>query len=97
MALVVDARPNKLNGHFLVVQYVQYGDETAVTQMLRRPWDSQDQITAKLCHPLCGCDKCAKLSAQNRTDVNLVTAYTRDDRGYTGTKWLREIWLYPVL
>ncbi|XP_021373839.1 ankyrin repeat domain-containing protein 27-like isoform X2 [Mizuhopecten yessoensis] len=64
-------------------QYVQYGDETAVTQMLRRPRDSQDQVSLKLCHPLCSCDKCAKLTAQHRTDVNLVTAYTRDDRGYT--------------
>ncbi|XP_033754374.1 ankyrin repeat domain-containing protein 27-like isoform X2 [Pecten maximus] len=64
-------------------QYVQYGDETAVTQMLRRPRDSQDQVSLKLCHPLCSCEKCAKLMAQHRTDVNLVTAYTRDDRGYT--------------
>ncbi|XP_069112832.1 ankyrin repeat domain-containing protein 27-like isoform X2 [Argopecten irradians] len=64
-------------------QYVQYGDETAVTQMLRRPQDSQDQVSLQLCHPLCSCEKCAKLTAQHRTDVNLVTAYTRDDRGYT--------------
>ncbi|XP_060075330.1 ankyrin repeat domain-containing protein 27-like [Ylistrum balloti] len=64
-------------------QYVQFGDEIAVTQMLRRPHDCQDQVSLKLCHPLCSCEKCAKLTAQHRTDVNLVTAYTRDDRGYT--------------
>ncbi|XP_062501820.1 ankyrin repeat domain-containing protein 27-like [Corticium candelabrum] len=44
---------------------------------------SQDNITAQLCHPLCSCDKCEKLVARTRNDLNAVTVFSRDDRGCT--------------
>ncbi|XP_063442777.1 ankyrin repeat domain-containing protein 27-like [Mytilus trossulus] len=64
-------------------QYVQCGDESAVITLLRKSKSGQDDISPLMCHPLCGCDKCSRLTSQVKTDENLVTAYTRDDRGYT--------------
>ena len=63
-------------------QYVQSGDESAVRLLLGKPQDLD--VSAKMCHPLCECDKCKSLLGQRPTEYALVTAYTRDDRGYTG-------------
>ncbi|XP_025115777.1 ankyrin repeat domain-containing protein 27-like isoform X1 [Pomacea canaliculata] len=62
---------------------VQDGDEEAVKGLLQRPQRTSEELTIKLCHPLCSCDKCEKLLASSRSNSNLVTAYTRDNRGYT--------------
>ncbi|KAK3086087.1 hypothetical protein FSP39_013342 [Pinctada imbricata] len=62
-------------------KYVQSGDESAVRLLLGKPQDSD--VTLQLCHPLCDCPKCKSLLKQRPTEQNLVTAYTRDDRGYT--------------
>uniref|UniRef100_A0A2C9KDZ8 VPS9 domain-containing protein n=1 Tax=Biomphalaria glabrata TaxID=6526 RepID=A0A2C9KDZ8_BIOGL len=42
-------------------KYVQEGDERAVIQMLEQPQKSSEEITMKMCHPLCSCDRCDKL------------------------------------
>ena len=52
--------------------------------MLEQPQRSNEELDLKLCHPLCACDSCEKLIGSLRNDSNLVTAYTRDNRGYTG-------------
>ncbi|RUS73472.1 hypothetical protein EGW08_018770 [Elysia chlorotica] len=62
---------------------VQEGDEQRVVQMLDRPNKTTEEVQLKLCHPLCSCDKCEKLLAALRNNSDLVTAYTRDNRGYT--------------
>ncbi|XP_067652042.1 ankyrin repeat domain-containing protein 27-like [Haliotis asinina] len=62
---------------------VQNGDEPAVQEMLEQPKKASDELISKLCHPLCTCDKCEKIHAHIRSNSNLVTAYTRDTRGYT--------------
>lgn len=62
---------------------VQDGKEAAVRQMLQKPQRSSEELYLKLCHPLCSCDKCEKILAASRHDYNLVTAFTRDNRGYT--------------
>ncbi|KAI8746693.1 ankyrin repeat domain-containing protein 27 [Biomphalaria glabrata] len=64
-------------------KYVQEGDERAVIQMLEQPQKSSEEITMKMCHPLCSCDRCDKLVSELRTNSKLVTAYTRDNKGYT--------------
>ncbi|XP_041376515.1 ankyrin repeat domain-containing protein 27-like [Gigantopelta aegis] len=64
-------------------RYVQCGDEKAVEAMLQKPKKASEEIYLKLCHPLCSCEKCEKKQAESKTDYNLVTAYTRDNRGYT--------------
>ena len=66
------------------MQNIQEGNEKAVRQMLQKPQRATEEICLKLCHPLCSCDKCEKLMSASRNDSNLVTAYTRDNRGYTG-------------
>ncbi|KAK6166700.1 hypothetical protein SNE40_023334 [Patella caerulea] len=70
--------PNAIDEFF---QYVQLGDEAAVLKMLDNK--CTEEIYLKLCHPLCSCDRCERLLAKNRLDSSLVTALTRDDRGYT--------------
>ncbi|KAL8590034.1 hypothetical protein ACOMHN_007059 [Nucella lapillus] len=62
---------------------VQDGKEDTVRQMLQKPQRSSEELYLKLCHPLCSCDKCEKVLAASRNDYNLVTAFTRDNRGYT--------------
>ena len=52
--------------------------------MLQKPKKTSEEMYLKLCHPLCSCEKCEKKQAESRTDYSLVTAYTRDYRGYTG-------------
>ncbi|XP_005100788.1 ankyrin repeat domain-containing protein 27 [Aplysia californica] len=64
-------------------KYVESGDEKMVQQMLEKPHRSSEELHLKLCHPLCACDKCDKLMGKLRNDSELVTAYTRDNRGYT--------------
>lgn len=67
----------------LCAQRIQDGDEEVVRDMLK-PQQSAEEISIKLCHPLCSCDKCEKVQTTYRNNFNLVTAYTRDNRGYTG-------------
>ncbi|GFO47363.1 ankyrin repeat domain-containing protein 27, partial [Plakobranchus ocellatus] len=67
--------------HFF--KLVQDGQEHKVVQMLERPHRSSEEVQLRLCHPLCSCDKCDKLLAGLRNNSDLVTAYTRDNRGYT--------------
>ncbi|XP_059150354.1 ankyrin repeat domain-containing protein 27-like [Physella acuta] len=62
---------------------VQEGEEKKVEQMLERPQKTSEEIYLQLCHPLCSCDRCDKLLSTLRNNSNLVTAYTRDNRGYT--------------
>ncbi|XP_076470280.1 ankyrin repeat domain-containing protein 27-like isoform X2 [Babylonia areolata] len=62
---------------------VQEGKEEAVLQMLRRPQRSSEKVHLELCHPLCSCDRCDKVLSTARHDYSLVTAFTRDNRGYT--------------
>ncbi|CAG5132154.1 unnamed protein product, partial [Candidula unifasciata] len=64
-------------------KYVQEGNEMKVQQMLERPYKTSEEVHLKLCHPLCSCDKCDKLLSDFRSNSDLVTAYTRDNRGYT--------------
>ncbi|XP_071091620.1 ankyrin repeat domain-containing protein 27-like [Haliotis cracherodii] len=64
-------------------QQVQNGDEALVQEMLEQPKKASDELVSRLCHPLCSCDRCEKIQAQIRSNSNLVTAYTRDTRGYT--------------
>ncbi|KAK7115490.1 ankyrin repeat domain-containing protein 27-like [Littorina saxatilis] len=62
---------------------VQEGNEEAVKQMLQRPQRTSEEVYLKLCHPLCSCDKCEKVVSASRNDSDLVTTYTRDNKGYT--------------
>ncbi|BFZ13244.1 hypothetical protein BsWGS_16283 [Bradybaena similaris] len=64
-------------------KYVQEGNEMKVQHMLERPYKTSEEVHLKLCHPLCSCDKCDKLLSDFRSNSDLVTAYTRDNRGYT--------------
>lgn len=77
------ARQNSSNIVERFFQYVQCGDESAVITLLRKSKSGHEDISPLMCHPLCECDKCTRLQSQVKTDENLVTAYTRDDRGYT--------------
>ncbi|XP_062614913.1 ankyrin repeat domain-containing protein 27-like [Saccostrea cucullata] len=63
--------------------YVEGGDEAAVRVMLGKPNTPGEEIILQMCHPLCSCNKCRTLLRQNPTEKTLVTAYTRDDHGYT--------------
>lgn len=63
--------------------YVEGGDEAAVRLMLGKPNTPEESIILQMCHPLCSCSKCRALLRQNPTEKTLVTAYTRDDHGYT--------------
>ena len=63
--------------------YVQCGDESAVITLLRKSKSGHEDVSPLMCHPLCSCEKCSRLMSQMKMDENLVTAYTRDDRGYT--------------
>ncbi|XP_061163403.1 ankyrin repeat domain-containing protein 27-like isoform X2 [Saccostrea echinata] len=63
--------------------YVEGGDEAAVRAMLGKPNTPGEEILLQMCHPLCSCNKCHTLLRQNPTEKTLVTAYTRDDHGYT--------------
>lgn len=65
-------------------QYVEGGDEAAVRLMLGKPNTPEESIILQMCHPLCSCSKCRALLRQNPTEKTLVTAYTRDEHGYTG-------------
>lgn len=74
-----------MNLHFRPFhQYVEGGDEAAVRLMLGKPNTPEESIILQMCHPLCSCSKCRALLRQNPTEKTLVTAYTRDDHGYTG-------------
>lgn len=66
------------------LQNIQEGNEKVVKQMLQKPQWATEEVYLKLCHPLCSCDKCEKVMSASRNDSNFVTAYTRDNRGYTG-------------
>ena len=68
----------------MTLQNVQEGKEEAVRQMLHKPQRTSEEVHLKLCHPLCFCDRCEKILSATRNDYNLVTAFTRDNRGYTG-------------
>jgi ankyrin repeat protein len=57
--------------------------ENVATVLTASVTEPHDNIVTQLCHPLCSCDKCEKLIASNRNDVNSVTVYSRDDRGFT--------------
>lgn len=64
-------------------QHVEAGDENSVKAFLNRQNKMADEARQKLCHPLCSCDKCENMMRETRRDSSLVTASTRDDRGYT--------------
>lgn len=63
---------------------MQYGDEVAVSQMLKRPKSSQDDLLTQMCHPLCTCEKCAEISAKSTQNTGAVSPIVRDDMGRTG-------------
>ncbi|XP_055997855.1 ankyrin repeat domain-containing protein 27-like isoform X5 [Ostrea edulis] len=63
--------------------YVEGGDEAAVRLMLGKPDTPDEDVILQMCHPLCSCNKCRTLLRQIPTEKTLVTAYTRDDHGYT--------------
>ncbi|XP_060584216.1 LOW QUALITY PROTEIN: ankyrin repeat domain-containing protein 27-like [Ruditapes philippinarum] len=64
-------------------QYVQYGDEAAVSLMLKKHKPTTDDISTKLCHPLCTCDKCFEITSQSSQNSGAVSSIARDDMGRT--------------
>ena len=66
------------------LQYVQYGDETAVTLMLRKSTSGTSDVLSRLCHPLCTCDKCSEILSKSKHSNDMVSPYSRDDMGHTG-------------
>ncbi|XP_053402655.1 ankyrin repeat domain-containing protein 27-like [Mercenaria mercenaria] len=64
-------------------QYVQYGDESAVSLMLKKPIPTTEDISTKLCHPLCTCDKCSEITAVTSQNSGAVSSIARDDMGRT--------------
>lgn len=66
---------------------MQYGDEVAVSSMLRRPKSNQDDLLAQLCHPLCTCDNCVEIMARSTQNAGVVSPIIRDDMGRTGRLW----------
>ncbi|XP_060567236.1 ankyrin repeat domain-containing protein 27-like isoform X2 [Ruditapes philippinarum] len=64
-------------------QYVQYGDEAAVSLMLKKHKPTTDDISTKLCHPLCTCDKCIEITSQSSQNSGAVSSIARDDMGRT--------------
>ncbi len=65
-------------------QCVEANDCAGVESLLNIHPVQLVEVQVQMCHPLCNCDNCAKLLAKAHRDPSSVTAYSRDDRGYTG-------------
>ena len=68
----------------VIFHYVQYGDEAAVTLMLKSSKPNSADILSRLCHPLCTCEKCSEIISKNKHSTDMVSPYSRDDMGHTG-------------
>uniref|UniRef100_A0A8C3LZ42 Ankyrin repeat domain 27 n=1 Tax=Chrysolophus pictus TaxID=9089 RepID=A0A8C3LZ42_CHRPC len=63
-------------------KHIASGNQEEVERLLSQG-DSDKDTVQKMCHPLCYCDKCEKLVSGKLNDPSIVTAFSRDDRGYT--------------
>uniref|UniRef100_A0A8C5PX78 Ankyrin repeat domain 27 n=1 Tax=Leptobrachium leishanense TaxID=445787 RepID=A0A8C5PX78_9ANUR len=63
-------------------KHVASGNQEEVEELLSQG-DSDEDVTQKMCHPLCSCDSCDKLVSGKLNDSSIVTPFSRDDRGYT--------------
>uniref|UniRef100_A0A8C3JC83 Ankyrin repeat domain 27 n=1 Tax=Calidris pygmaea TaxID=425635 RepID=A0A8C3JC83_9CHAR len=63
-------------------KHIASGNQEEVERLLSQG-DSDKDTVQKMCHPLCYCDKCEKLVSGKLNDPSLITAFSRDDRGYT--------------
>ncbi|XP_013410574.1 ankyrin repeat domain-containing protein 27 isoform X2 [Lingula anatina] len=64
-------------------QYVRDGKTQEVEKMLNKKEVLLEEAKQQMCHPLCSCDRCEQVLARSRNDASAVTAYSRDDRGFT--------------
>ncbi|KAL0968593.1 hypothetical protein UPYG_G00268960 [Umbra pygmaea] len=62
-------------------EHVANGNEAEVKRMLSE--NESDEDEAKMCHPLCSCDRCELRLSGRLNDPSIVTPFSRDDRGYT--------------
>ncbi|XP_063190605.1 ankyrin repeat domain-containing protein 27 isoform X1 [Chroicocephalus ridibundus] len=63
-------------------KHIASGNQEEVERLLSQG-DSDKDTVQKMCHPLCYCDKCEKLVSGKLNDPSIITAFSRDDRGYT--------------
>ena len=52
--------------------------------MLKKQKPTTDDISTKLCHPLCTCEKCAEIASVTTQNSGAVSSIARDDMGRTG-------------
>ncbi|XP_074646412.1 ankyrin repeat domain-containing protein 27-like [Tubulanus polymorphus] len=64
-------------------QQIKDGNAIAVKSLIRKNREESAEAKVKLCHPLCSCDRCEELLSKSRSDLETVTAFSRDDRGFT--------------
>ena len=70
------------------------GDLSSVIEHLECTLEPSPKV--KACHPLCSCDDCQKsLDEEGLNPSSHVTAFSRDDRGFTGEDSAQ--FLYPFL
>ncbi|NXU48575.1 ANR27 protein, partial [Turnix velox] len=63
-------------------KHIASGNEEEVERLLSHGASDKDAVQ-QMCHPLCYCDKCEKLVSGKWNDPSIITAFSRDDRGYT--------------
>ncbi|KAG8562735.1 hypothetical protein GDO81_015790 [Engystomops pustulosus] len=63
-------------------QHIASGHQEEVEKMLNQG-EADEEVVQKMCHPLCSCDNCDKLTSGKLNDTSIVTPLSRDDRGYT--------------
>ncbi|KAM3608680.1 uncharacterized protein V6R79_002982 [Siganus canaliculatus] len=61
-------------------EHIANGNEAEVERLLS---DGERDEDARMCHPLCSCDLCDLQLSGRLNDPSVVTAFSRDDRGYT--------------
>ncbi|XP_018515994.1 ankyrin repeat domain-containing protein 27 isoform X2 [Lates calcarifer] len=61
-------------------EHIANGNEAEVERLLSEGESDED---VRMCHPLCSCDLCDLQLSGRLNDPSIVTAFSRDDRGYT--------------
>ncbi|XP_029908912.1 ankyrin repeat domain-containing protein 27 isoform X2 [Myripristis murdjan] len=61
-------------------EHIAGGNETEVERLLSEGESDED---VRMCHPLCSCDLCDLQLSGRLNDPNIVTPFSRDERGYT--------------
>ncbi|XP_039619512.1 ankyrin repeat domain-containing protein 27 isoform X2 [Polypterus senegalus] len=62
-------------------EHIANGSDNEVEKLLTE--QEIELQKADSCHPLCSCEKCVKHVSKRLNDPTIVTAFSRDNRGYT--------------